>query len=207
MALSLAQIRNTAGWTRANQIHPAVMARRAMCHFSTQLDEVDGLWSLLEQAECRTDADIALGKLRKAGLVRYWNSAEIQPQYSVSIEQLKTTTRAADIADAFGVKGSQQVEKIAALLACVVLSASLSAVGAQQSLTFLPDIWRFVVTQALCFAPQADSVNSSTSHHDDCLTQVWRYCPRYSAPRRVSTLLDRNLCSLSAHISRQARSA
>lgn len=71
----------------------------------------------------------------------------------VSVEQLKTATRQQDIANAFGVYGGQQVDKIAALVFGVLLSAASSAVAAQQYLTFLPDIWRFVVTQAFCFAP------------------------------------------------------
>ena len=34
-----------------------------------------------------------------------------------------------------------------------MLSAMLSSVAANQSLTFLPEIWRFVVVQLLCFTP------------------------------------------------------
>lgn len=115
--------------------------------------EVEGLWSALDAAQTRADAVRALSKLQEAGAVQYWASARLQPRYSVSIEQLRTTTRAENIADAFGVTGGRSVEKIAALMAGIVTSASVSAVAAQQWLTFLPDIWRFVITQAFCFAP------------------------------------------------------
>jgi hypothetical protein len=72
----------------------------------------------------------------------------------VSRTQLETTTRCrGDIADAVGVFGGQSVEKLAVLFAGVMLSAMLSSVTAMQSLTFLPEIWRFVVVQLLCFAP------------------------------------------------------
>ena len=46
------------------------------------------------------------------------------------------------------------MEKIAALFAGFFLSSALTAVAAQQYLTFLPDIWRFVVVQVFCFAPR-----------------------------------------------------
>ena len=50
--------------------------------------------------------------------------------------------------------GGQQVEKIAAVFCGVLASCALSALVAQVALVgIVPEIWRFVVVQLLCFAP------------------------------------------------------
>ena len=111
------------------------------------------LWRLLDAPQAST-ADNALEALAERGAATKWRSAELQPRYAVSTTQLETTTRCrGDIADAVGVLGEQSVEKLAVLFAGVMLSAMLSSVAANQSLTFLPEIWRFVIVQLLCFAP------------------------------------------------------
>lgn len=143
----LTQLVATTAWVIHQHTRPPLVRCRAAPI------EQDPLWSALENSSSRTEAEVALSNLEEAGLVKGWNSAKLQPRYGVSIEQLKTTTRTNDIADAFGINGGQQVEKIAAFMVGVVATAALSGVYAQQNLTFLPDIWRFVVTLALCFAP------------------------------------------------------
>ena len=123
------------------------------------------LWALLDAPQAST-ADNALEALAERGAATKWRSAELQPRYAVSTTQLETTTRCrGDIADAVGVLGEQSVEKglldvlhshrrterREARSSCS--PAMLSSVAANQSLTFLPEIWRFVVVQLLCFAP------------------------------------------------------
>ena len=69
----------------------------------------EGLWCKLDAAQSRSDADVALDELKRRGVACRWRSAEVQPVYSVSIEQLRLTTRAgpeADIADIFGALGA-----------------------------------------------------------------------------------------------------
>jgi len=112
------------------------------------------LWAKLGSASSRTEAERSLDALKDADAIRLWRSAELQPRYLVSLDQLRSVTQlSGDVADAFGVYGSQQTEKIAAFIACFGLSAALSAVGAGEALTFLPEIVRFSIVQALCFSP------------------------------------------------------
>lgn len=111
------------------------------------------LWPLLDAPQAVT-ADGALEALAARGAATKWRSAELQPCYAVCTVQLATTTRCrGDIAQAVGVFGEQSVEKTAVLFACVMVSAAVSSVSAMQSLTFLPEFYRFVIVQLLVFAP------------------------------------------------------
>ena len=111
------------------------------------------LWGSLARASSRTEAESSLDALKDANVIRLWRSAELQPRYAVSVEQLQSATRCPDVADAFGIYGSQQLEKI---LFSVVLSAIFAfgaATVAGETLTFLPEIVRFTVVQALSASP------------------------------------------------------
>ena len=118
--------------------------------------DVDALLASLDaDGVTRAEAVRALGRLRDRGAARLFNSTELQPNYRVSKEQLKTVTRApGDVADVIGVYGSAQADKIAAVTMGVIFGAMASATVAQAWCPG-PDIVRFSVVWALASVPYA----------------------------------------------------
>ena len=112
---------------------------------------VGELWTKLGSASTRREAEGSLDELKRLEEIQLWRSADLQPRYKVTLEQLETVTQVD--ADAFGVAGSQQVEKIAAFVLGLTLSGMISSTAAAETLTFLPEIARFSVVQGLCFSP------------------------------------------------------
>ncbi|KAJ1447082.1 hypothetical protein M885DRAFT_624689, partial [Pelagophyceae sp. CCMP2097] len=150
-----------AGLVRPSRRYGRVASRRSAASFARGAAAdgaadgaaVDALWVKFGSAASRTDAVVALDKLKALGAAERWACAALQPEYRVSVEQLETATRQRNVADAFGVNGNQQLGKISVAAAAVLAAAMLAAVAAQVSLTWLPEILRFTVVQLLCFVP------------------------------------------------------
>ena len=130
---------------------PPALLRRGSAAIDTDVDAL--LKSLDADGVTRADAVRALGRLRDRGAARLFNSTELQPNYRVTKEQLKTVTRApGDLADVIGVYGSAQADKIAAVTMGVIFGAMASATVAQAWCPG-PDIVRFSVVWALASVP------------------------------------------------------